>query len=120
LIVAVGGDYRPEATSKLTAAWSIDRGKTWQPAVQPPTKFVSAACSFQGSNLQQESSANNGNQLPVFVATGPAASYLSTDGKQWSEFSKIGFHAIEATATRTVFAVGSEGRFGKLQLGGTP
>lgn len=101
LLIAVGGDYRPEATSTTTAAFSRDLGQTWQLATQPPSAFVSAVVVAQSKFL---------------VATGPTSSFISTDGDQWKRLSSIGFHALEVSPAGTVYAVGSRGRFGKLEI----
>lgn len=101
LLLAVGGDYRPEATSNTTAALSRDLGQTWQLASMPPATFVSAVCMAQSK---------------FFVATGPTSSFSSNDGDQWTRFSSVGFHALEASPAGHVYAVGSGGRFGHLEM----
>ncbi len=106
LLIAGGGDYRPGAISKFTVAVSKDAGNTWRPAIQPPVEFVSTVCSVRV----------NGGAKPIFVAAGPTGSFLSEDADYWRQFSKDGFHAVESTPERMVVAVGSEGRFAKLNL----
>ena len=106
LLIAVGGDYRPEAASKTTAALSRDFGLTWQLSIQPPDVFVSAVC-FE-DNLSQSQ-----RQL---IATGPTKSFCSSDGNYWEPFNAIGFHALSTSPTGKVFGVGASGRFGELRL----
>ena len=110
ILVAVGGDYRPTAVSPQTAAWSDDDGETWQVAEQKPAAFRSAVVAVP----TQASQVNSG-QMLAFVATGPAGSDWSLDGRNWQQFSTNGFHALACTAT-DIFAVGSEGRFARLKL----
>jgi len=106
MLVAVGGDYRPEATSKTTAAFSRDFGLTWQIASQPPNMFVSAVCIEENRHEAQRK----------MIATGPTHSYHSNDGDYWQPFSAVGFHALDVSPAGRVFAVGSGGRFGELRL----
>ncbi len=106
LLVAVGGDYRPEATSKTTAAFSRDFGLTWQLAAQPPNMFVSAVCIEENRNDAQRK----------IIAIGPTNSYHSNDGDYWQPFSAVGFHAMDVSPAGRVYAVGSAGRFGELRL----
>lgn len=101
LLVAVGGDYRPDATSTTTAALSRDLGKTWQLATQPPSAFVSAVVIARSK---------------LFVATGPTNSFKSQDGNHWDRFSASGYHAMEVSPAGNVYAVGASGRFGRLEI----
>lgn len=101
LLIAVGGDYRPEATSITTAALSRDLGQTWKLAAQSPNTFVSAVCLAQSKYV---------------VATGPTSSFFSSDGDKWTSFATSGFHAMESSSSGNVYAVGSQGRFGKLRI----
>lgn len=102
-LIAVGGDYRPDARSELTAATSDDAGRTWRAASQAPTSFVSAVCPVQRGQADQQ-----------FIACGPSGSFVSADGDQWRKFTDVGFHALAVNDAGQVFAVGSEGRFGTL------
>ncbi len=101
LLVAVGGDYRPEADSTTTAAISRDLGQTWKLANRPPSKFVSAVVWAK---------------LGTLIATGPTNSFYSNDGEHWSPFSDVGFHAMDSSPSGNVYAVGAEGRFGVLRI----
>ncbi len=102
-LVAVGGDYRETESSRTTAAFSTDEGQTWQLAPKPPASFCSAVVSIA---------------LPkpvgsLFVATGPAGSFLSQDGRHWQPFSDRGFHVLAATSSG-LYAAGADGRFARL------
>ena len=101
LVVAVGGDYRPEAKSTTTAAYSTDGGATWQAAEQPPGAFRSAVVE---------------NAAGVWLATGPSGTDVSRDGVQWQAISDIGFHTL-ARSPNQVYAAGSHGRFAVLRVG---
>lgn len=107
VLVAVGGDYRPEATSATTAALSRDDGKTWQLADQPPAAYRSAVVACLESD--------NKHPTCLFVATGPSGTDFSSDGNAWFSMSERGFHSL-AFGKQLIFAVGAEGRFGSLRL----
>ncbi len=106
LMLAVGGDYRPNTPSKTTAIFSRDGGKNWKLAHRQPTEFVSAVIFVEAR------------QTALAIATGPTGSYQSAEGDQWQQFSKVGFHALGSVMTGEVFAVGANGRFGKLLIDG--
>jgi hypothetical protein len=105
LMVAVGGDYRDDQASQNTAAYSEDRGQTWNLAALAPASFCSAVICVEPDELEA------GKQL--WIATGPKASYSSSDARHWHKFSDSGFHTLTRSAT-TVFAAGANGRFAKL------
>jgi photosystem II stability/assembly factor-like uncharacterized protein len=98
-VVAVGGDYRPDAESATTAAYSTDGGETWQPARQPPPAFRSAVVATDAA---------------AFLATGPTGTDISRDGIYWQAMSNVGFHAL-ARSPNHVYAVGADGRFAVLR-----
>ncbi len=106
LLVAVGGNYQPDATSKTTAVLSRDFGQSWQLVAQQPRSFVSAVCYVESQTQTQRH----------LIATGPTQSFHSNDGNYWEPFSDVGFHAMDITPTGKIFAVGSSGRFGELKL----
>ncbi len=105
LLIAVGGDYRPEAASKTTAAFSRDLGLTWQKAAQAPHMFVSAVCLEENRQDAQRK----------MISTGPTHSYQSDQGDYWQPFAHIGFHALDVSPSGRIFAVGSGGRFAELR-----
>jgi photosystem II stability/assembly factor-like uncharacterized protein len=105
LLVAVGGDYRPDASSLVTSVLSYDDGLTWQVAKNPPQQFRSAVVAVEGP---QPTSV-------LWVTVGPNGSDYSLDGQVWSEFSTQGFHTI-STFGQHVFAAGAGGRFARLKV----
>ena len=110
-LVAVGGDYRPDNNLQPTAAGSSDGGLSWQVADVPPAAFRSAVVALPG--LQHAASSRAGTR--GFIATGPKGSDFSIDGRRWEAFSTHGFHALTVAST-TIFGVGADGRFGRLNV----
>ncbi len=96
LLVAVGGDYRPDANSLSTGAYSKDQGKTFQTPAKPPSGYRSSVVLAHDR----------------LIATGPAGTDSSSDGQSWQRISDIGFHALAVDPDGQVLAVGSDGRFG--------
>jgi hypothetical protein len=112
--VAVGGDYtRPEVRTG-TAAYSIDGGRSWQPAQTPPGGYRSAVawecpdCSF----LVKDPPGG------LWIAVGPNGSDISRDnGQSWQPIE----HAAGTTARggewnalSLPWVVGPHGRIAKL------
>lgn len=104
-LIAVGGDYRPQANSPLTVAISNDDGRTWRAAKRSVKAFRSAVLRLPEDRSRQA----------VWVTIGPTGSDWSKDGEVWHRFSDFGFHAL-ARGDNSVFAVGSEGRFAILRF----
>ncbi len=101
-MMAVGGDYRPEAKSPATAAYSADGGVHWTLPAQPPADYRSAV-SFVGRPIRG------------WIAVGPTGSDFSADGQQWQRFSTDGFHTL-AAGQNQLFAAGADGRFALLRI----
>lgn len=96
-IVVVGGDHRAPDRADGSACWSDDGGATWRKSVGAPGYRSSVVALGDGAWC---------------VATGPGGTSVSRDqGRSWSPMSEIGFHALAACG-ETVYAVGSDGRFG--------
>lgn len=95
-LVAVGGDYRPDARSLTTGALSIDRGASYSLPKQPPSGYRSAVVFSKNQ----------------FWATGPGGTDYSPDGNHWTKLSETGFHALAVLPDGKIIAVGSNGRFG--------
>ena len=102
-LVAVGGDYRPDQVSPVTAAVSSDGGRTWKLPAQPPSAYRSAVSWVVTSGHS------------FWLAVGPSGSDWSGDVDVWTQFSPHGFHAL-ATVDDAVFAVGSQGKFARLAI----
>lgn len=103
VLVAVGGDYRPDTPVKHHAAYSLDRGKTWQVPTQGPRLFRSAAVASVPS--EQKTS-------QIWFAVGPQGTDYAADINTWKRASEVGFHALEILDKNRLVAVGSEGRYG--------
>lgn len=107
-LIAVGGDYRPEATSAQTAAYSLDQGKSWRLAEKQPAAFRSAVVVLPGSIALKLST-------QACIATGPTGSDFSIDGRSWEPFSVQGFHTL-AVSRNELFAAGAAGKFAVLTI----
>ncbi|MCC6509197.1 MAG: oxidoreductase [Pirellulaceae bacterium] len=101
-LVAVGGDYQPDAKSATTGAASHDRGGTFQSLSQPPNGFRSSVVYTQG----------NKTLAAGFYTTGPTGCDHSISGDKWQPISATGFHALAVLPDGSLAAVGSNGRFG--------
>ncbi len=100
-LVAVGGDYRSEESSRPCAASSTDGGATWVAAAEGPGGYRSAVAFFQSGSRS------------MFVCTGPGGSDGSADGMRWHRLSSQGFHVLAASGNR-LYAAGADGRFARL------
>jgi photosystem II stability/assembly factor-like uncharacterized protein len=98
--VVVGGDYKEPGSDFLAAAWTADGGQTWTTA-EGIGGYRSAACHVGDGR---------------FVAVGSHGWSLSDDGgRSWSARSEVGFHAVAASPSGVVLAVGSEGRIARWE-----
>lgn len=114
MVVAVGGDYRPDAKSELTAAWSDDEGATWHRAELPPAAYRSAVIAVPRGWVNEALESSTALIRSGFICTGPSGCDYSGDGRSWQRLSDVGFHALAATDS-DLFAVGSDGRFARLK-----
>jgi len=103
VLVAVGGDYRPDTPVKHHAAFSLDRGKTWQVPTQGPRLFRSATVASVPSEQMTSQ---------IWFAVGPQGSDYAVEVNNWRQASEVGFHALEILDKNRLVAVGSEGRYG--------
>lgn len=95
--VAVGGDYKKPDEPSGTAAWTADGGRSWIAAAKPPRGYRSAVAWYAERN--------------AWIAVGSNGSDIShDDGKTWESFDSGKWNAISVP-----FAVGPEGRIGKLR-----
>jgi len=98
--VVVGGDYKKPEVSTGTAAWTADGGRHWTAASKPPHGYRSA--------VAWDSEAK------VWIAVGTNGSDISrNDGKTWDRLDDGKWNAISPP-----FAVGPDGRIGKLRPDG--
>lgn len=113
VLLAVGGDYRPNEDSPITANISVDDGNSWRSVRHPPGKFRSAVTYVSLVATSEKSQAGTDR---FWLTVGPTGSDYSFNGIDWHQFSDDGFHAL-STVDSTVFATGANGKFGKLQIG---
>jgi hypothetical protein len=100
IFVAVGGDYKAPNDAAKTAAWSSDGGATWIAATAPPHGYRSGVQWSDG--------------LKAWVSVGTNGSDISRDdGKTWHALDDGNWSAISLP-----FAVGPNGRIGKLNPAG--
>jgi photosystem II stability/assembly factor-like uncharacterized protein len=103
--IIVGGDYKQEAVADRNAAVSSDGGATWQLVAAPGLSgFRSAAAWAPGAH-----------PIHTLLATGPSGSDLSRDdGRTWTALGGPGFHALAIGRDGVAWAVGENGRIGRL------
>jgi photosystem II stability/assembly factor-like uncharacterized protein len=100
--VAAGGDYRKEAEAADNFAVTRDGGRTWTLGTRF-RGFRSALAFVPGSSGR------------TLLAVGPAGADRSADGgTTWTPLGDDGFHAMSVARDGTVWAVGENGRVGKL------
>jgi photosystem II stability/assembly factor-like uncharacterized protein len=91
MLVVVGGDFKDDADSKRTAAYSLDGGVTWTLAARPPGGFRSAVAFLNRDTL---------------LAAGTGGEDISTDqGAHWTRTDDINLNAI-AVLDGAAWAVG--------------
>ncbi len=103
----VGGDYQKSDESSGTAAFTVDGGKTWQAAKQPPHGYRSAVA-YDATTK-------------TWITVGPNGTDISTDdGKNWRAVKPNASLNEPADADKNwnalslPFVVGPHGRIGKL------
>ena len=96
--IAVGGDYKKPAEPSGTAAWTSDGGLHWTVATKPPHGYRSSVAWSA--------------EIKAWVAAGTNGSDISRDsGKTWNPLDDGNWNALSLP-----FAVGPDGRIGKLTL----
>jgi photosystem II stability/assembly factor-like uncharacterized protein len=94
-VVAVGGDYKNQASSNAGAAYSLDRGVTWRLASSQPSGYRSAVALITDSFL---------------VAVGPNGEDISRDGGvRWIRSDSLNLNAIAVLDSENVWAAGPNG-----------
>lgn len=101
--VAVGGDYKAPDAPGPRCARTDDGGRTWI-AVEPgPRGYRSAVAYAPGASP------------PTLVAVGPTGADVSTDdGRTWRRLADDGYHAVSLAPGGVGYAVGDDGRVGRL------
>lgn len=105
-ILAVGGDYLKPEDPTGTAAFTLDGGKTWYPALTPPHGYRSAVTYDAATN--------------TWIAVGPNGVDISKDdGKNWLPLTPSAADTSDAdknwNAISLPFVVGAKGKIGKLE-----
>lgn len=106
--ITVGGDYRQEQASGDNLQVTTDGGATWTfPGATRLRGFRSAVAYIPGSHGQR------------ILAVGPAGTDRSDDhGRTWTPTGDEGYHALSIEPRgRAAWAVGEQGRIGKVVLG---
>ena len=97
--IVVGGDYQKPGEASGTAAWTADGGLHWTAATKPPHGYRSTVAWDRDSQ--------------AWIAAGTNGSDIShDDGKTWRPLDNGDWNALSLP-----FAVGPNGRIGKLQEG---
>lgn len=101
-VLAVGGDYTKPDESAGTAAWSRDGGRHWTAAKTPPHGYRSAVAWEAATH--------------AWIAVGTNGTDISYDGGQnWRPLGNRSWNALSLP-----FAVGPQGRIGKLNAAARP
>lgn len=100
-IFAVGGDFQqPDSVRGNEGVFTGNPARVWlAPAKAPPRGYRSGvAAARAGSKV-------------LLIAVGPGGSDLSSDeGRSWTPFDPLGFHAVRASRDGVFYASGSGGR----------
>ncbi|MFF5449267.1 WD40/YVTN/BNR-like repeat-containing protein [Streptomyces sp. NPDC012888] len=113
--LAVGGDYRTGQPSPLAGAVTADRGRSWQPAAQPPRAYRSGVAWVPFLR-------------PVALAVGPTGTDVTLDaGTTWRPLDEESFDTVDCAgptdggageaAGATGGATGATGAAGGAALG---
>ena len=100
-VVIVGGDYRNVNNATGVAAFSSDRGLTWQLAKQQPGGFRSGVVAVKGN---------------LFISVGPSGEDITRDGgKTWTQSGALNLNAV-AVLGAEIWGAGPHGAIARLQL----
>jgi hypothetical protein len=99
----VGGDYQNPTSTEKNAAFTLDGGKSWQPALKAPGGFRSGVAFSRKGKLA--------------LAVGATGSDVSRDGgRNWERLDGEDFNAVAATPGGAFWAVGPRGRVAQIVL----
>ena len=102
--IVVGGDYKRVEEANANVAVTRDGGATWAPAKGGQLRAFRSGVGYLP-----------GTRGKVLVVVGPAGSDYSTDGGgTWKPLGNEGYHALSIAPDGTVWAVGEQGRIGRL------
>jgi photosystem II stability/assembly factor-like uncharacterized protein len=100
ILFAVGGDYNDPPRSDHVAAFSRDRGKSWQLTTQQPGGFRSAVAVLNGGNI---------------IVVGPTGEDISRDGGgHWEGIGSLSLNAIAVLDERSIWAAGPKGTIARF------
>jgi photosystem II stability/assembly factor-like uncharacterized protein len=94
-LIAIGGDYKQPDYSERVAAYSVDKGNTWQLAAKQPSGFRSAVAYLENGR---------------WIAAGPGGEDVSTDGgAHWKHTDSLNLNALTILGADDAWAVGAKG-----------
>jgi photosystem II stability/assembly factor-like uncharacterized protein len=98
-VLAVGGDYQDPGSAHKNAGASMDGGRTWQLATQPPGGYRSSIGRMGGG----------------YVAIGPTGSEISSDGLHWSPIGSVDLNAyFYSSVSAESWAAGPHGKVARF------
>jgi hypothetical protein len=101
-ILAGGGDYKDPGRPFHAAAYSVDGGKSWRLASQPPGGYRSSVAWVYGDSR-------------LWVAVGPNGEDLSGDyGLHWKHTDSLNLNAAALLDIGTGWAVGPNGTIARF------
>lgn len=99
-LFVVGGDYKEPKKDERAAAYSKDKGATWQLAGRQPAGYRSSIASLDGLTL---------------AAVGPTGTDLSSDGgMHWTHVDDRGLNVIVALDSANAWAAGPNGTIARF------
>jgi photosystem II stability/assembly factor-like uncharacterized protein len=99
-VVVVGGDYQDPKRASAVAAYSNDKGKTWQLSTQRPGGYRSSVAHAKDS---------------LVVAVGPNGEDVSDDfGEHWKHTGTLNLNAVSNLLGHIAWGVGPNGTIGRF------
>ncbi|MGR3810218.1 oxidoreductase [Jiulongibacter sp. NS-SX5] len=96
----LGGDYLTDKVEQVNMAMTLDGGERWQNGKIDPPGLKESAASYKNS----------------IIVTGTSGTSISDNlGYSWKTIDLTPFHVVRC-AGKNCFAIGAEGRFGKMEL----
>jgi photosystem II stability/assembly factor-like uncharacterized protein len=96
----LGGDYKEPDFADRAAAYSVDKGKTWQLALRQPGGYRSAVAHVDDGR---------------WVAVGPTGEDITTDnGAHWKHTDSLNLNAVAILDIRNGWAVGAHGTIARF------
>ncbi|WP_304238668.1 oxidoreductase [Jiulongibacter sediminis] len=96
----LGGDYLADKEEQINIAMTLDGGQRWQNGKIDPPGLKESAASVKNT----------------IIVTGPSGTSISVNqGFYWEIIDEKPFHVVRC-AGKNCFAIGAEGRFGRLKL----